>query len=352
MKARFVKALLMLTITATMLSMSACGKKSDEVGLSVSVSAEKETVTYNFTSDDVKDYMDDLSEMYTVVGTVPDSFNYEKSVVKSVTWKESPDISQEGDVTATLSIEVDPVALQALMDGKMDLADETTYISSTETYTIDYPVTLHVVNEADTAALYAAGTTIFGYVPPTDDVQGDNPSNNGSNTGTAATDTSAQNNANQASNSTQTSNNTSSSQNGNGAAKNPSSSSSASNGNNSAGSGNANSSGSAAKPAQPSQPAHTHNWVAHTATRTVVDQDAYDEPITKKIYVCTCGAILDSDSAGWEHIETVHANAFEGGLNKYSCVGKETVVGYTHHDAVTHTESYTDYYYCSCGATK
>ena len=60
MKAKFVRLLLLITITATTLSMTSCGKRSQEMTPASSVSAEKETVSYNFTSEDVKSLLDDL----------------------------------------------------------------------------------------------------------------------------------------------------------------------------------------------------------------------------------------------------------------------------------------------------
>ena len=97
---------------------------------------------------------------------------------------------------------------------------------------------------------------------------------------------------------------------------------------------------------------HTHNWVAVTETRTVVDQAAYDEqvPITemKEFSICNqCGA----DITG-RYIEHFEAN---DGCSGYHSEWREVVTGYqtVHHDAVTHTETVTTGYRCStCGATK
>ena len=347
MKAKFVRLLLLLTLTAATISMTSCGKKSQEITPASSVSAEEENVTYNFTTDDVKSILDDLTDVYTLVGTVPDGFTYPQSVIKSVVWKDTPDVSKEGDLSSVLTLTVDPVALQSVLDGKMDLSDETSYVSSDETYTIDYPVTLHVVNEADTAALYTAGTTVFGYVPPTDAVEGNNPSDNASSTTDTLTGEGTEKNTNTGNSGTQNQQATSGTQNNTSSSQKSANNTTAATGN-SSNSGSSNSSGSTTT-IQPSQPAHTHNWVAHTATRTVVEQDAYDEPITKEQWVCNgCGASFDSASAGVTHLYDAHPDSQE-----YVCIRNDVVVGYNHHDAVTHTESYTDYYYCSgCGTTK
>ena len=134
--------------------------------------------------------------------------------------------------------------------------------------------------------------------------------------------------------------------------KNNTSSSKPSNssGNNSGSSKPSNNSGSNASSSK--QTEHTHNWVAVTETRTVVDQAAYDEqvPITemKEFSICNqCGA----DITG-RYIEHFEAN---DGCSGYHSEWREVVTGYqtVHHDAVTHTETVTTGYRCStCGATK
>lgn len=117
---------------------------------------------------------------------------------------------------------------------------------------------------------------------------------------------------------------------------------------NSSNSSNSNSS----KPAE-----HTHNWVAVTETRTVVDQPAYDEqvPVTemKEHEICNqCGADLtglDIDA----HFKNSYING--GNCGGFHSEWREEVTGYqtVHHDAVTHTETVTTGYRCStCGARK
>ena len=139
--------------------------------------------------------------------------------------------------------------------------------------------------------------------------------------------------------------------------KNNSSSSKPSNssGNNSGSSKPSNNSGSSSNNSKPAE--HTHNWVAVTETRTVVDQPAYDEqvPVTemKEHEICNqCGA----DLTGLD-IDAYFKNSYFNGGN---CGGfhsewREEVTGYqtVHHDAVTHTETVITGYRCStCGATK
>lgn len=113
-----------------------------------------------------------------------------------------------------------------------------------------------------------------------------------------------------------------------------------------------NTSSNNSKPAE-----HTHDWVAMTETRTVVDQPAYDEqvPVTemKEHEICNqCGADLtglDIDA----HFENSYFNG--GNCGGFHSEWREEVTGYqtVHHDAVTHTETVITGYRCStCGATK
>lgn len=116
-------------------------------------------------------------------------------------------------------------------------------------------------------------------------------------------------------------------------------------------SNNSGSNSSSSKPAE-----HTHNWVAVTETRTVVDQAAYDEqvPITEMVAweKCdNCGADITADPSGHNKTEMLAGTGKYGWHTEW----KEVVTGYqtVHHDAVTHTETVTTGYRCStCGATK
>ena len=117
-------------------------------------------------------------------------------------------------------------------------------------------------------------------------------------------------------------------------------------------SNNSGSSSSSSKPAE-----HTHNWVAVTETRTVVDQPAYDEqvPVTemREHEICSsCGADLTGTDAS-SHVYQHMINGDDKG--GWHSEWREEVTGYqtVHHDAVTHTETVTTGYRCStCGATK
>ena len=102
---------------------------------------------------------------------------------------------------------------------------------------------------------------------------------------------------------------------------------------------------------------HTHNWVAVTETRTVVDQPAYDEqvPVTemREHEICSsCGADLTGTDASAHVYQHMINGDDKGGWHSE---WREEVTGYqtVHHDAVTHTETVTTGYRCStCGASK
>ena len=113
-----------------------------------------------------------------------------------------------------------------------------------------------------------------------------------------------------------------------------------------------NNSSNSSKPAE-----HTHNWVAVTETRTVVDQPAYDEqvPVTemREHEICSsCGADLTGTDASAHVYQHMINGDDKGGWHSE---WREEVTGYqtVHHDAVTHTETVTTGYRCStCGASK
>lgn len=168
---------------------------------------------------------------------------------------------------------------------------------------------------------------------------------------TAKADTSNKSNASESKkDNTASTTNTSSNKNNTSSSK-PSNSSS----NNSGTSKPSNNSGSSSNNSKPAE--HTHDWVAVTETRTVVDQAAYDEqvPITemKAFDICsTCGAELTSATAS-AHVKNHMMNGEDKG--GWHTEWREVVTGYqtVHHDAVTHTETVTTGYRCStCGATK
>lgn len=105
------------------------------------------------------------------------------------------------------------------------------------------------------------------------------------------------------------------------------------------------------KPAAPAAapvPAHVHTWVTNTetvhhdevghyedvvvGTRTVVDEEEYDEPVVKTEAVCSCGEILRTDYDFALHL----------GFYPHSYGVEDVIVDYIHHDAVTHEENITE----------
>lgn len=156
-------------------------------------------------------------------------------------------------------------------------------------------------------------------------------------------------------NTTATTNTSSNKNNSSSSSSKPSSKPSNSGSNNSGTSKPSNNSGSSSNNSKPAE--HTHNWVAVTETRTVVDQPAYDEqvPVTemKEHEICNqCGADLtglDIDA----HFKNSYFNG--GNCGGFHSEWREEVTGYqtVHHDVVTHTETVITGYRCStCGATK
>ena len=147
------------------------------------------------------------------------------------------------------------------------------------------------------------------------------------------------------------------------------------------------SNGSAGSTVKPTSPVHTHSWFAVTKTVhhdavtktvhhdavtkqqtvTVVDQEAYDEPIYEGgYYICNrCGYYTKSGDEIGDHILDICGGGYHTG---------KIQVGTKHHDAVTHQETKTVVvtpaydetvivkqaydetvvtgYKCSCGATK
>ena len=174
---------------------------------------------------------------------------------------------------------------------------------------------------------------------------------------TAKADSSNKSNASESKkdNTASTTNTNSNKNNSSSSSSKPSSKPSNSGSNNAGTSKPSNNSGSNSSSSKPAE--HTHNWVAVTETRTVVDQPAYDEqvPVTemKEHEICNqCGADLtglDIDA----HFKNSYFNG--GNCGGFHSEWREEVTGYqtVHHDAVTHTETVTTGYRCStCGARK
>ena len=173
---------------------------------------------------------------------------------------------------------------------------------------------------------------------------------------TAKSDSSNKSNASESKkdNIASTTNTSSNKNNSSSSSSKPSSKPSNSSSNNSGTSKPSNNSGSNSSSSKPAE--HTHDWVAITETRTVVDQAAYDEqvPVTemREYSICsTCGADITGNTSAHVYQHMINGDD-KGGWHSEWC---EEVTGYqtVHHDAVTHTETVTTGYRCStCGATK
>lgn len=109
-----------------------------------------------------------------------------------------------------------------------------------------------------------------------------------------------------------------------------------------------------------SKPSHEHTWQAQyrndpvyeTRSRTVVDQDAWDEQVLSgSHYQFSDGYVTSDDADAWAHQKATHAS--------YTVVDDYTTI---HHEAITHQETYqvqtgtkqvlTGYSCSGCGATK
>lgn len=138
----------------------------------------------------------------------------------------------------------------------------------------------------------------------------------------------------------------------------------------------------------PSTPEHTHTWnpvtttVHHEATghytdvvvgtRTVVDKEAWDEPVYEWQYTKTrckgCGQIFDTDDE-WQAHSVYQADVLDDwGHGSFEALAEKVQTGTKHHEAETHEENITEKrwvedtaaydetvttgYICSCGATK
>lgn len=99
-----------------------------------------------------------------------------------------------------------------------------------------------------------------------------------------------------------------------------------------------------------------HDAVTRQETYTVVDKEAYDEPVYDSHYVCkACGQDFGKDGIAVGEHSAIYGHSYEV---------KKVQTGTKHHDAVTHQETrtvtvtpaydetVTTGYKCSCGATK
>lgn len=158
------------------------------------------------------------------------------------------------------------------------------------------------------------------------------------------------------------------------------------NNNNNSGNNSGSSSGNNGNTSTPDTPSHTHNWkpvyttvhhkaVTHDEDRWVVDKAAWDEAVTKLVYICkncrlgncdrckSLGIInyeYDSKDALYSHQDP----CLEDGGSCSFWSTERRVDHYIHHDEEGHNETITivdkeawdeqviDHYECDCGDTK
>lgn len=131
------------------------------------------------------------------------------------------------------------------------------------------------------------------------------------------------------------------------------------------GSSNSGNSGSASsKPSQssqPSKPAHTHNWVNHTATRQVWVSNWVDVPDygtqqvavgTKYIFAYDGYTTTDSNDAKWHSVALIKQGVPDNYRTETIYETQQVQTGSHKEDHGSYTtETYVDYVYCSsCGA--
>lgn len=135
-----------------------------------------------------------------------------------------------------------------------------------------------------------------------------------------------------------------------------------SSGNGSSNSGN--SSSASSKPSQssqPSEPAHTHTWVNHTATRQVWVSNWVDVPDygtqqvavgTKYIFAYDGYTTTDSNDAKWHGVALIKQGVPENYRTETIYETQQVQTGSHKEDHGSYTtETYVDYVYCSsCGA--
>lgn len=112
-----------------------------------------------------------------------------------------------------------------------------------------------------------------------------------------------------------------------------------------------------------SQPAHTHNWIEHTATKQVwvphvVVVDDYEIRVVghvDDVAICWCGFTTTDRDTIVDHIKN-HGSAKENTQFTiqpgYDIIEQVKVGSHEEDHGYYETQTYVDYYYCECGETK
>lgn len=129
--------------------------------------------------------------------------------------------------------------------------------------------------------------------------------------------------------------------------------------------GNSGNSGSTSskpsQPSQPSKPAHTHTWVNHTATRQVWVSNWVDVPdygtqqvVVGNTYTFSDGYSTTDINAAKAHAKELILAGKDSGYQTTPVYETQTVQTGSHKEdhGSYKTETYVDYQYCDCGATR
>lgn len=248
-------------------------------------------------------------------------------------------------------------------------------------FTTEENKTVTVTDEKASEAISSAAAE--NKVPKADEIieipdNGNNNNGSGNDSGNGSSGNSDGNGSSSGSNNGGSSNGGSSGSDNNGGNNN--------NNNNNSGNNSGSSSGNNGNTSTPDTPSHTHNWkpvyttvhhkaVTHDEDRWVVDKAAWDEAVTKLVYICkncrlgncdrckSLGIInyeYDSKDALYSHQDP----CLEDGGSCSFWSTERRVDHYIHHDEEGHNETITivdkeawdeqviDHYECDCGETK
>ena len=131
-------------------------------------------------------------------------------------------------------------------------------------------------------------------------------------------------------------------------------------GSSNAGSGNAGNSGSSSS--QPSKPAHSHSWKDHIATKqvwipnivTVTDYTDQQVPVGTRYIFAEDGFATTDSSVAKAHAVELIKQGYSGNYRMETVYETQRVPAGSHEEdhGRYETQTYVDYQYCDCGATR
>ena len=140
--------------------------------------------------------------------------------------------------------------------------------------------------------------------------------------------------------------------------KGPSSPDSGNSGNSGSNSGSSGNTGSSGDSDKPSKPAHQHSWKQHTAQKwvsnmvTVPDYEIQEVAVGTRYIFAYDGYTTTSDADAENHaMELILAGLPDNYRMETIYEEKQVQVG-SHQEDHGHYETYVDYEYCDCGATR